>query len=44
VLDLSLSGASLTAALVDVPSVSRDEGRLADLVEARIAARTGERV
>ncbi|HZE50019.1 MAG TPA: succinyl-diaminopimelate desuccinylase [Jatrophihabitantaceae bacterium] len=35
-LDLSLSGASLTAALVDVPSVSRDEGRLADLVEAAL--------
>jgi succinyl-diaminopimelate desuccinylase len=36
VLDLSLSGASLTAALVDVPSVSRDEERLADLVEAAL--------
>jgi len=36
VLDLSLSGALLTAALVDVPSVSRDEGRLADLVEAAL--------
>jgi succinyl-diaminopimelate desuccinylase len=36
VLDLSLSGAALTAALVDVPSVSRDEGRLADLVETAL--------
>lgn len=32
-LDLAHSGAALTAALVDVPSVSRDEARLADLVE-----------
>jgi succinyl-diaminopimelate desuccinylase len=36
VLDLSLSGGTLTAALVDVPSVSRDEARLADLVEAAL--------
>jgi succinyl-diaminopimelate desuccinylase len=36
VLDLSLSGAALTAALVDVPSVSREEGRLADLVDAAL--------
>jgi succinyl-diaminopimelate desuccinylase len=32
-LDLSLDVVDLTAALVDVPSVSRDEQRLADLVE-----------
>jgi succinyl-diaminopimelate desuccinylase len=32
-LDLAQSGAALTAAIVDVPSVSRDEARLADLVE-----------
>ncbi len=37
VLDLSLSGASLTAALVDVESVSGDEAHLADLVEAALA-------
>ncbi len=35
-LDLSVSGAALTAALVDVPSVSRDEALLADLVEAAL--------
>ena len=35
-LDLAQSGAVLTAALVDVPSVSRDEARLADLVEAAL--------
>lgn len=35
-LDLSLSGAALTAALVDVPSVSLDEARLADLVETAL--------
>lgn len=33
VLDLSQDGATLTAALVDVPSVSGDEAGLADLVE-----------
>jgi succinyl-diaminopimelate desuccinylase len=32
-LDLAQSGVALTAALVDVPSVSRGEARLADLVE-----------
>jgi succinyl-diaminopimelate desuccinylase len=35
-LDLSVDAASLTAALVDVPSVSGDEVRLADLVEAAL--------
>ncbi|WP_037912907.1 succinyl-diaminopimelate desuccinylase [Actinacidiphila yeochonensis] len=37
-LDLSLPVAALTAQLVDVPSVSREEKRLADLVEAALAA------
>ena len=32
-LDLSVDAATLTAALVDIPSVSGDEARLADLVE-----------
>jgi succinyl-diaminopimelate desuccinylase len=35
-LDLAQSGAALTAALVDVPSVSQDEAHLADLVEAAL--------
>jgi succinyl-diaminopimelate desuccinylase len=35
-LDLMLDGAALTAALVDVPSVSGGEGPLADLVEAAL--------
>lgn len=36
ILDLALDAATLTAALVDVPSVSGDEGRLADAVEAAL--------
>jgi succinyl-diaminopimelate desuccinylase len=36
VLDLSLDVADVTAALVDVPSVSGDEARLADLVESAL--------
>ncbi len=35
-LDLSLDGPALTAALVDIPSVSGDEARLADQVEAAL--------
>ncbi|MFC6060984.1 succinyl-diaminopimelate desuccinylase [Streptomyces ochraceiscleroticus] len=38
VLDLSLDAAQLTAALVDVPSVSRDEKVLADAVETALRA------
>jgi len=38
VLDLSVDVAELTAALVDVPSVSGDEAQLADLVEAALRA------
>jgi succinyl-diaminopimelate desuccinylase len=37
VLDLTRSAAELTADLVDVPSVSGDEARLADAVEAALA-------
>jgi succinyl-diaminopimelate desuccinylase len=37
-LDLSLDAARLTARLVDVPSVSRDEKALADLVEEALRA------
>ncbi|MGN6608085.1 MAG: succinyl-diaminopimelate desuccinylase [Jatrophihabitans sp.] len=40
-LDLSLDAATLTAALVDVPSVSGDEQQLADLVAAALAALPG---
>lgn len=36
-LDLSQDGAALTAALVDVPSVSDDEGPLADALEATLS-------
>src|SRR4051794_32272219 len=35
-IDLSLPGDALTASLVDVPSVSGGEGRLADEVEAAL--------
>jgi succinyl-diaminopimelate desuccinylase len=41
VLDLSLDGAALTAALVDVESVSGDEAHLADLVEAALRGCSG---
>jgi succinyl-diaminopimelate desuccinylase len=37
-LDLSLDAAALTAALVDVPSVSREEKPIADLVEGALRA------
>jgi succinyl-diaminopimelate desuccinylase len=40
-LDLGLSGAALTAALVDYPSVSGTEGPLADAVEAALRAVAG---
>jgi len=36
-LDLSLDSASLTASLVDIPSVSGEEKTLADLIEAALA-------
>ncbi len=36
VLDLSADPIALTAALVDIPSVSRDEARIADAVEAAL--------
>ena len=38
VLDLATDAVALTAALVDVPSVSGDEAQLADLVEAAVRA------
>ncbi len=38
-LDLGLDGAALTARLADIPSVSGDEGPLADAVEAALRAR-----
>jgi succinyl-diaminopimelate desuccinylase len=40
-LDLALDAAALTAALVDVPSVSGDEAVLADLVEAALRGCAG---
>lgn len=39
-LDLHADPVALTAALVDIPSESRDEARLADLVEAALRAQT----
>ena len=38
-LDLDLDGAALTTQLVDIPSVSGDEGPLADAVESALRAR-----
>jgi succinyl-diaminopimelate desuccinylase len=40
VLDLRADPIALTAALVDIPSVSRDEARIADEVEAALRAQT----
>jgi succinyl-diaminopimelate desuccinylase len=40
VLDLCGDPITLTAALVDIPSVSRDEGRIADEVEAALRTQT----
>ncbi len=37
-LDLSADAAVLTASIVDVPSVSGDEGRLADVIETALRA------
>lgn len=39
-LDLRADPIELTAALVDIPSVSRDEGAIADAVEAALVAQT----
>ena len=39
-LDLHADPIALTAALVDIPSVSRDEARIADAVEAALRAQT----
>jgi succinyl-diaminopimelate desuccinylase len=41
VLDLRADPSDLTAALVDIPSVSRDEGRIADEVESALREQTG---
>ena len=43
-LDLRADPSDLTAALVDIPSVSRDEGRIADEVQAALRAQTGYEV
>ena len=43
-LDLTTDPVELTAALVDIPSVSRDEQRIADAVEAALRAQTGYQV
>lgn len=44
VLDLRADPSDLTAALIDIPSVSRDERRIADEVEAALRAQTGYEV
>jgi succinyl-diaminopimelate desuccinylase len=44
VLDLRADPVELTAALVDIPSVSRDEQRIADAVEAALRSQTGYQV
>lgn len=44
VLDLSADPIELTAALVDIPSVSRDEKRIADEVEAALREQTSYQV
>ena len=43
-LDLTTDPVELTAALVDIPSVSRDEQRIADAVEAALRSQTGYQV
>lgn len=43
-LDLATDPVELTAALVDIPSVSRDENRIAGEVEAALRAQTGYEV
>ena len=43
-LDLRADPVELTAALVDIPSASRDEQRIADEVEAALRSQTGYRV
>jgi len=44
VLDLRADPIDLTAALVDIPSVSREEARIADCVEAALREQTGHEV
>jgi succinyl-diaminopimelate desuccinylase len=44
VLDLRADPVDLTAALIDIPSVSREEWRIADEVEAALRAQTGYQV
>ena len=43
-LDLTTDPVELTATLVDIPSVSRDEKRIADAVEAALRAQTSYEV